>query len=81
MKELFPDATHVMMQVEKSFSIPDELDSAYSVLNDGHAYVHRIKKEIDTTLTQSGKAADAKAVGDALGDISSLLDAINGEVV
>lgn len=32
--------------------------------------------EIDTTLTQSGKAADAKAVGDKLGDIETALDSI-----
>ena len=36
---------------------------------------------LDTTLTVSGKAADAKAVGDVLGNISSILDAINGEVL
>lgn len=43
---------------------------------------------VDTTLTVSGAAADAKAVGDALkglkestGSISSALDTINGEVV
>jgi hypothetical protein len=32
--------------------------------------------ELDTTLTQEGKAADAKAVGDAIGGIESALDAI-----
>ena len=37
--------------------------------------------EIDTTLTESGKAADAKAVGDMLGDIATTLDTINGEVI
>lgn len=37
--------------------------------------------ELDTTLTQSGKAADAKAVGDAIGDISTALDTLNGEVI
>ena len=36
---------------------------------------------VDSTLTQPGLAADAKAVGDALGNISALLDSINGEVV
>ena len=35
----------------------------------------------DTTLSESGKAADAKAVGDAIGDINAVLDAINGEAV
>ena len=30
----------------------------------------------DTTLTQSGQAADAKAVGDILGDIHSILKRI-----
>ena len=29
--------------------------------------------EIDTTLTQAGKAADAKAVGDLVGDIHTRL--------
>ena len=32
--------------------------------------------ELDTTLTQEGKAADAKAVGDKLGDIDTALDGI-----
>ena len=36
---------------------------------------------IDTTLTISGAAADAKTVGDKLGTIASILDSINGEVV
>lgn len=36
---------------------------------------------VDATLSVSGDPADAKAVGDALGDIASALDAINGEVV
>lgn len=38
-------------------------------------------KETDETLSESGKAADAKAVGDAIGDINAVLDAINGEAV
>ena len=32
--------------------------------------------ELDTTLTQAGKAADAAAVGTALGDIEAALDSI-----
>jgi hypothetical protein len=32
--------------------------------------------ELDTTLSESGKAADAKAVGDAIGDVESALDRI-----
>ncbi len=32
--------------------------------------------EVDATLTQAGKAADAKAVGDQLGNIETALDAI-----
>lgn len=35
----------------------------------------------DTTLSIAGVPADAKAVGDILGDISSILDSINGEVI
>ena len=35
----------------------------------------------DTNLNTSGKPADAKVVGDAIGDISAALDAINGEVI
>lgn len=35
----------------------------------------------DTTLSVAGKAADAKAVGDTLGNIALALDTINGEVV
>ena len=34
--------------------------------------------ELDTTLTKSGKAADAKAVGDALGRYITDIDAILG---
>ena len=37
--------------------------------------------QIDDTLSLPGYAADAKAIGDALGDIADALDAINGEVV
>lgn len=36
---------------------------------------------IDSTLSIEGQAADAKAVGDALGDIGAILDSINGEVI
>lgn len=35
----------------------------------------------DITLSTQGQPADAKAVGDALGDIASVLDNINGEVI
>lgn len=45
--------------------------------------VANVSVEVDTTLTQSGKAADAKAVGDALENISynDLIDKPFGEVV
>lgn len=36
---------------------------------------------LDETLTLEGYAADAKAVGDRLGQIEEVLDDINGEVV
>lgn len=36
---------------------------------------------VDATLSVAGAAADAKAVGDLVGDIGAVLDAINGEVV
>ena len=32
--------------------------------------------ELDTTLSESGKAADAKAVGDAIGNVETALDGI-----
>ena len=35
----------------------------------------------DTELSVSGQPADAKVVGEALGDIASILDSINGEVI
>ena len=35
----------------------------------------------DTTLTISGQAADAAAVGEVIGNINSILDSINGEVI
>lgn len=37
------------------------------------------KVELDTTLTASGKAADAKAVGDALKNIDYPVDSVNGK--
>lgn len=44
--------------------------------------------EVDTTLTKSGEAADAKVVGDkftslekTIGDIGTIVDALNGEVI
>ena len=36
---------------------------------------------VDASLTRAGAAADAKTVGDKLGDIAAILDDINGEVV
>lgn len=45
----------------------------YSLSNTGGSV------ELDTTLSVSGKAADAKAVGDAIGDIDSALDSIIAE--
>lgn len=36
---------------------------------------------VDTTLSTQGQAADAKAVGDILGDVAAVLDDINGEVI
>lgn len=35
----------------------------------------------DTTLTHAGEPADAKTVGDLIGNIATAIDAINGEVV
>lgn len=40
-KELFPTATHVMMEVQKTYADPDNLPNDYKTLNDGHAYVYR----------------------------------------
>lgn len=40
-----------------------------------------VEVETDTTLSIAGVPADAKTVGDILGDISSILDSINGEVI
>lgn len=36
---------------------------------------------VDATLSTQGQAADAKAVGDMLGDVAAVLDDINGEVI
>lgn len=36
---------------------------------------------IDTTLSVAGQAADAAAVGEAIGNINSILDSINGEAI
>lgn len=42
-KELFPSATHVMMQVENVYTDPNNLSNAHKALSDGHAYVYRKK--------------------------------------
>lgn len=39
-KELFPTAKYVLMQVEIANSDPDNLSNAYHNLNDGHGYVY-----------------------------------------
>lgn len=36
---------------------------------------------VDASLSTQGQPADAKAVGDALGNIAAVLDEINGEVI
>jgi len=36
---------------------------------------------VDATLSTQGQPADAKAVGDMLGDVAAVLDDINGEVI
>lgn len=40
-KEKYPTATHVMMQVAVTYKDPDTLSSSMSALSDGHAYVYR----------------------------------------
>ena len=40
-RELFPSATHVMVQTLTMYANPDSLSNAYHNLNDGHAYVYR----------------------------------------
>ena len=60
-KELFPTATHVMMQVEAWHSDPESLSNAYHTLNDGHAYVYR-EAAVDLSgyvRTVNGNAPDA----------------------
>lgn len=37
--------------------------------------------DLDATLTQSGKTADAKAVGDAIGNLSKEIDTIKNSMV
>lgn len=56
--------------------------SLVAAINEAVAKIDSIPTvTIDATLTQEGQAADAKAVGDMLGDIGAILDAINGEVI
>lgn len=66
-----PDAAHI----DDSSTAPDKTWSAQKLAtafeNLGPSGV-----ALDDTLTQSGKAADAKAVGDKLGDIETALDSI-----
>lgn len=40
-KELFPTATHVMMQVQSIYKDPDSLSAAHREMSDCHAYVYR----------------------------------------
>ena len=58
---------------------------AHNTDEEAHPDIRRAIKNaavsVDATLTVAGAAADAKAVGDALGNIAAVLDAINGEVV
>lgn len=44
-------------------------------------YIHDKESFVDSTLTRPGLAADAEAVGKALGDVASVLDSISGEAV
>ena len=66
-----PDAAHI----DDSSTAPDKTWSAQKLA----AALENLDPTgvaLDTTLTQSGKAADAKAVGDKLGDIETALDSI-----
>lgn len=59
--------------------------NAHNEDEEAHADIRQAIKNaavsVDATLAVAGAAADAKAVGDALGNIAAVLDAINGEVV
>ena len=60
----------------------NESDSVYASKSYVHTEATRIaiqtvRSEVDTTLSISSKPADAKAVGDAIGNISSALDELH----
>ncbi len=73
-----PDAAHI----DDSSTAPDKtwsaqkLAAAFKELATALENLDPSGVALDTTLTQSGKAADAKAVGDKLGDIETALDSI-----
>lgn len=61
-------------------AIPEDLEQ---FLNDAKNYTNEqlasFKIEVDPTLSEEGQAADAKAVGDAIGAIDFPVDSVNGK--
>lgn len=83
-KEIFPTATHVMMQVEATNSALQ--NPAFLTLSDGHAYVYRIKGEGDGyVLTDTDKAEIAELAAQMVDvpeggniDLSGYVKSVNG---
>ncbi|MBQ5607873.1 MAG: hypothetical protein IIU86_02495, partial [Oscillospiraceae bacterium] len=59
-------STEVALSIYESVAVPNKIPDEF--LPDGYASGGTV--ELDTTLTQEGKAADAKAVGDAISKLS-----------
>lgn len=63
------DAHDVIVDYDEATGVETRLDEKLDNISKGSV-------EVTTDFTQAGKAADAKAVGDVLGDIHSVLERI-----
>ena len=77
-----PAATKTTLGGVKAEAVTSADTQSVRISADGFLYTAaHAATAVDASLTRSGAAADAKTVGDKLGDIAAILDEINGEVV
>lgn len=77
-----PAATKTTLGGVKAEAVTSADTQSVRISADGFLYTAApAATAVDASLTRAGAAADAKAVGDKLGDIAAILDEINGEVV
>lgn len=55
------------------------LDALRSMTEKIKEYIDTKQIDVDTTLTEQGKAADAKAVGDAIANATAPVTSVNGK--